>query len=209
MVLCAEADNEFIDFLFNFLTIPIGSIEEALKGNSGLGSIDNLYKSVEALDSKWFNTYPNTNGYGGVENHSLKKILLKPSIALYHKSGNQLLQNSETADTQFFEPREPVRSRYPRKFAKAPSLFYVMDNLEVRPFSSASTMCLLQELNMPMYDVEEQVISVGESEALSLLKVSLMSSLAALTVGLNHMLKKQIDEAVKCNVTFSQADVDD
>ncbi|KAK4342782.1 hypothetical protein RND71_038598 [Anisodus tanguticus] len=180
MVLCAEADNEFIDFLFNFLTIPIGSIEDALKGNSGLGSIDNLYKSVEALDSKWFNTYPNINGYGGVENHN----------------------------TQFFEPREPVRSRYPRKFgkfAKAPSLFYVMDNLEVRPFSSASTMCLLQELNVPMYDVEEQVISVGESEALSLLKVSLMSSLAALTVGLNHMLKKLIDEAVKCNVTFSQA----
>ncbi|KAM3340698.1 putative protein isoform X1 [Capsicum galapagoense] len=208
MVLCAEAGNEFIDFLFNFLTIPIGSIEDALKGSSGLGSIDNLYKSVEALDSKWFNTYPNNNGHGGVENHSFKKILLKPSIALYHKSENQLLQISESAETQFFDPREPVRSKYPRKFgkfSKAPSVFYVMDNLEVRPLSSAPTMCLLQELNVPMYDVEEQVISVGESEALSLLKASLMSSLSALTVGLNHTLKKPINEDVKCNLRFSQA----
>ncbi|KAJ8551084.1 hypothetical protein K7X08_000454 [Anisodus acutangulus] len=191
IVLCAEAGNEFIDFLFNFLTIPLGSIEDALKGSSGLGSIDNLYKSVEALDSKWF------NNYGGVEN---KKILLKPGIALYHKSENQLLQISETEENYFLDPREPVRSGYCRKFAKfakAPSLFYVMDNLEVRPLSSAPTMCLLQELNVPMYDIEEQVISVGESEALRLLKGSLMSSFSALTAGLNHMLKKQIDEDVK------------
>lgn len=41
-VLCAEAGNDFIDFLFNFLTILIGSIEDVLKGNSGLGCIDNL-----------------------------------------------------------------------------------------------------------------------------------------------------------------------
>ncbi|OIT01631.1 PREDICTED: uncharacterized protein LOC109228156 [Nicotiana attenuata] len=34
-VLCAEAGTEFIDFLFNFLTIPLGSIEDALKGSSG------------------------------------------------------------------------------------------------------------------------------------------------------------------------------
>ncbi|CAN4106095.1 unnamed protein product [Withania somnifera] len=67
------------------------STEDALKGSSGLGSIDNLYKSVEASDSKWFSTYPSSNGHGGMENHSLKKILLKPGIALYHKSENQLL----------------------------------------------------------------------------------------------------------------------
>ncbi|KAK4359184.1 hypothetical protein RND71_021413 [Anisodus tanguticus] len=44
------------------------------------------------------------------------------------------------------------------------------------------------------------MISVGESEALNLLKASLTSSSSALTEGLNHKLKKQIGEDVKCNV---------
>ncbi|MCD7448775.1 hypothetical protein HAX54_045989 [Datura stramonium] len=200
MVLCAEASNEFIDFLFNFLTIPIGSIEDALKGSSGLECIDNLYKSLEALDSKWFNVPPNRISYRCEEN--LKRILLKPGIAPNHKSENLLLQISQGIEPYFHDPREFVRgscrSKF-QKFAKEPSLFYVMDNLEVRPLSSTSTICLHQELNVPLHDIEEQMISVGELEALSLLKASLTSSSAsALTVGLNHMLKKLIDEDVKC-----------
>lgn len=85
MVLCAEADNDFVDSLFNFLTIPLGSIEDVLKGNSGLGCIDNLYKSVENLDSKWFNTPPPDMNIHRHEK-TLKMILLKPGIAPYHKS---------------------------------------------------------------------------------------------------------------------------
>ncbi|KAK4730504.1 hypothetical protein R3W88_023492 [Solanum pinnatisectum] len=200
MVLCAEAGNDFVDSLFNFLTIPLGSIEDVLKGNSGLGCIDNLYKSVENLDSKWFNTPPpNMNIHRHEEN--LKMTLLKPGIALNHKSKNLLLQIKEGFEPYFHDPRQSVgsnRSEF-EKFAKEPSLFYVMDNLEVRPLSSTPTICLLQELNVPLHDIEEQMISVGELEALSLLKASLTSTSSALTAGLNHMLKKLIDEDVKSN----------
>ncbi|WMV44220.1 hypothetical protein MTR67_037605 [Solanum verrucosum] len=87
-----------------------------------------------------------------------------------------------------------------QRFAKEPFLFYVMDNLQVRSLSSTSTICLLRELNVPLNDIEEQMISIGESEALNLLKASLTSSSSALTEGLNHKLKKQIDEDVQCNV---------
>jgi len=46
---------------------------------------------VEALDSKWFNTYPTNNSNGStVENH----------IVLYHKS--------ENAEVHFFDPMEPI-----------------------------------------------------------------------------------------------------
>lgn len=70
----------------------------------------------------------------------------------------------------------------------------------MRPLSSTSTIRLLQELNVPLYDIEEQMISVGESDALSLLKASLTTSSSTLTVSLNHMLKKLINEDVKCNL---------
>jgi len=201
-VLCAEAGNDFIDFLFNFLTIPIGSIEDVLKGNSGLGCIDNFYKSVEAVDLKWFNTPSNRNSYTHEKN--VKTILLKPGVAPHHKSEYQLLQISERRSEihSLYDIRQYVRGAYVEKFekfTKEPSLFYIMDNLEVRPLSSSSTICLLQELNVPVNDVEEQTISVGELEALNLLKASLTSSSSALTEGLNQKLKKQVDEDVKCN----------
>uniref|UniRef100_M1BTA2 DUF674 family protein n=2 Tax=Solanum tuberosum TaxID=4113 RepID=M1BTA2_SOLTU len=205
-VLCAEAGNDFIDFLFNFLTIPIGSIEDVLKGSSGLRCIDNFYKSVEALDLKWFNKRPKQNSYQSEDKFkdNLKTILLKPNVATHYNSEYQLLQISE-GESEFYDlydPRQHIRgSHVPKfhKFAKEPSAFYVMDNLEVRPLSSTSTICLLQELNVPMNDIEEQMISVGESEALNLLKASLTSSSSALTEGLNHQLKMQIDKNVKCN----------
>ena len=74
-----------------------------------------------------------------------------------------------------------------------------MDNLEVRPLSSTSTICLLQQLNVPLHDIEDQMISVGELEALSLLKASLTSTSSALTAGLNHMLKNPRDKDVMSN----------
>ncbi|KAF3644339.1 hypothetical protein FXO38_20206 [Capsicum annuum] len=90
-VLCAVAGNDFIDFLLNFLTIPIGSIDDAQRGSYGLQSIDNLYKSVESLDPKWFNSYQNLHR----PEENFKMILLKPAIFSNHKSKNFLLHIKE------------------------------------------------------------------------------------------------------------------
>lgn len=169
-----------------------------------MGCIDSFYRSVEALDSKWFNQ-PKRKGYGsGDNNDNLKTIVLKPCIATYHKSESQLLQIPEGKEEIYclYDPREIVKRTHHsnfRKFVKVPSLFYILDNLEVRPLSSMSTIRLLQELNVPINDIEEQIISVGESEALSLLKASLTSSSSALTEGLNHKLK-QLKNEDKCNL---------
>ena len=53
-ILYAEAKEDFVDFLFSFLTAPLGSILKLLDGNSSLGCMDNLYKSVKDLNSSWF-----------------------------------------------------------------------------------------------------------------------------------------------------------
>lgn len=52
-IIFAETCENFVDFIFSFLTIPLGSIIKLLDGNSFVGCIDNLYKSVENLDSSW------------------------------------------------------------------------------------------------------------------------------------------------------------
>ncbi|CAI8600963.1 unnamed protein product [Vicia faba] len=50
-IIFAETGENFVDFIFSFLTIPLGSIVKLLDGNSFIGSVDSLYKSVENLDS--------------------------------------------------------------------------------------------------------------------------------------------------------------
>ncbi|KAK4268659.1 hypothetical protein QN277_025279 [Acacia crassicarpa] len=49
-VLFAVVDEDFMDQLLSFLTIPLGSVEGVLQGNSGLGCIDKLYNSLSAFD---------------------------------------------------------------------------------------------------------------------------------------------------------------
>ncbi|KAH1240872.1 hypothetical protein GmHk_07G018618 [Glycine max] len=53
-ILLAEADGDFVDLLFSFLTTPVGSILNLTNGKFPLGSIGNLYRSVKRLDPSWF-----------------------------------------------------------------------------------------------------------------------------------------------------------
>lgn len=58
-VLYAEANKDFVDFLFNLLSLPIATIINLLKttanhdGSDMVGCMGNLYKSIEALSSNY------------------------------------------------------------------------------------------------------------------------------------------------------------
>ncbi|KAL6554111.1 hypothetical protein OROMI_019784 [Orobanche minor] len=45
-LLFAEADANFVDFLFSLLTIPLGGVEYLLDSSTSLKNIDNLYQSI-------------------------------------------------------------------------------------------------------------------------------------------------------------------
>ncbi|KAF0892245.1 hypothetical protein E2562_014830 [Oryza meyeriana var. granulata] len=55
-VLFAESDKEFVDVLFSFLTLPLGTIVRLLGKQSQIGCLDELYKSVENLSEDHFQT---------------------------------------------------------------------------------------------------------------------------------------------------------
>ncbi|KAK8916496.1 hypothetical protein KSP39_PZI022660 [Platanthera zijinensis] len=55
-VVFAEAGSDFVDVLFSFLTLPLGNIVRLLGKQTYLGSLDNLYESVEQLDAKHLQT---------------------------------------------------------------------------------------------------------------------------------------------------------
>ncbi|KAL6652114.1 hypothetical protein ACP70R_011039 [Stipagrostis hirtigluma subsp. patula] len=55
-VLFAESDKEFVDVVFSFLTLPLGSIVRVLGKQSEVGCLDEIYKSVENLSIDHFQT---------------------------------------------------------------------------------------------------------------------------------------------------------
>jgi hypothetical protein len=66
-VLYAEAGKDVVDFLFSLLTLPVGTVVKILSQGSMVGSVGNLYGSVEELDD----TY--------VRSSRAKKALLSPT----------------------------------------------------------------------------------------------------------------------------------
>lgn len=58
-VIIAEAKKDFVDFLFNLLSLPISTVIRLLKNGSTLGCVDNLYQSLENLNDSYLQ--PNQN----------------------------------------------------------------------------------------------------------------------------------------------------
>uniref|UniRef100_A0A8R7K6S7 Uncharacterized protein n=2 Tax=Triticum urartu TaxID=4572 RepID=A0A8R7K6S7_TRIUA len=55
-VLFAESDKDFVDILFSFLTLPLGTIVRLFNKQSQIGCLDELYRSVESLGEDHFQT---------------------------------------------------------------------------------------------------------------------------------------------------------
>ncbi|KAF9596232.1 hypothetical protein IFM89_008391 [Coptis chinensis] len=74
-VVFAEADNDLVDILFSFLTLPVGTIVRLIRTQSSpleLGCMNNLYKSLENLEVGLFQS----------DRH--KAMLLRPSNSSQH-----------------------------------------------------------------------------------------------------------------------------
>jgi hypothetical protein len=67
-VLYAEASKDVVDFLFSLLTLPVATAIELLGKESMVGSIGNLYASVETLDDAY------------VEPGAAKNAILHPTV---------------------------------------------------------------------------------------------------------------------------------
>ncbi|CAL0302653.1 unnamed protein product [Lupinus luteus] len=188
-ILFALADDDFIDILLTFLIFPLGGVEYMLNGNSCLGSIDNLYKSVVDLDCKKY-----------LKSLDLKDNLVKSRVAQYFKLKNQILtidevpvvkysfclERSSSADDIcnlqdngiYYSGMtcEDLISVKPRSstinhssssgigFVNCPSLYMVNNDLVVTPCSSMSVLSFLIEAGISSSELDEKIISVGKIE---------------------------------------------
>ncbi|EYU34024.1 hypothetical protein MIMGU_mgv1a0195141mg, partial [Erythranthe guttata] len=192
-LLFAQADDDFVDFLFTLLTVPLGGVLDCVLGShtNGLKSIDNLYRSVKTLiDDKYF-LAPDT-----------KTRLMKPKLPRGFMSKNPILPLSEeesvhwlyyncNADKKewlsYSDSGRKIRVVYPKgqstDFVKGPTMYMVSDDLTVKPLSMSYSISFLNEMKIPLSDIKEVEVQIGLQEAISILKASLTST-SALTDGL-------------------------
>ncbi|XP_062087112.1 uncharacterized protein LOC133793882 [Humulus lupulus] len=195
-VICIEAKEDFVDFLFSFLTIPLGSVIKLFKGNSLLGNIDNLYKSVQESSAistrcKEMLLSPKVERMFGCENQLLEvNEEVTPTEFAYTKSYACSLQNNSTCcliqyqRLRLMNPKCPGMTKTGGGFVRSQRCFLVTDSLEVELLSPASGM---SRLEIPFTDLEFLPIAVGRKEALAIFKAA-MTTRSVLTQAFSSMV---------------------
>ncbi|KAL6202530.1 hypothetical protein ACLB2K_026238 [Fragaria x ananassa] len=176
MVLFAEAGKDFLDFLFTLLSLPVGTVIRLLSKDGMVGSFGKLYESVESLDCTYMQ--PQLN----------KDILLKPKapvagpnifglLANEPAAGDKILTSKvQSANSTCLLRQLMLVNHRPQSssgfsaagYVKGVVTYMIMDDLEVKPMSTISSITLLNRFN---------ATDVGalEEKGVKLLKESLQS----------------------------------
>jgi len=196
-ILFIEAEEDFIDFVLSFLTLPLGGVLHILEGFSSISCIDNLYKSMTELSPERY-----------LISKGIKDKLSKPQCFPQFEISNQILPISASSLSVYFDlfnsciahsndiTEEMISSEHnilfifkydfvpfklvdPYKsstakttFARGPLTYMVTDDLCVTPMSSISTTSYLKGSKVQLSDLEERVIKIGAKEVCMFIRVS-------------------------------------
>ncbi|KAL9226664.1 hypothetical protein vseg_002451 [Gypsophila vaccaria] len=184
-VVFAEADKEFVDFIFNFMSLPLSAVTKVLLLNEKgmVGCLGSLYKSIESLDVRYFD--PNVKSETVLRPRASVTVPLislhewPPSTSRIFKCSSYNSNHNTISDVRgstccsrtmaeqnlvYVEPMKTTLG-----FVKGEVAYMVMDNLEVKPMSIA-----LIKSHVNDFDVfEERRVEVGLQEGLAILKASL------------------------------------
>uniref|UniRef100_A0A0E0JE72 Uncharacterized protein n=1 Tax=Oryza punctata TaxID=4537 RepID=A0A0E0JE72_ORYPU len=206
----AEAGSDFVEFLSSLLCLPISNIINLLTKEHMVGSIANVFDSVEKLDADHV-----------ISNES-KEPYLKPMVAPGALCPlQQLIDAQLNADTSFFTCQGTLIGYYgfcvacgyftvmkgsicPKcgyameketphvkatGFVVGTARYTVKDDLSIVPASSVSTISLLAQCGVKdLSTLQERTVKIGKEEALEILLASLRSK----TVLTDVLLKKKV-----------------
>ncbi|CAI8601592.1 unnamed protein product [Vicia faba] len=177
-VLFAEASKPVIDFLFNLLCLPIGTVVKLLSANNMVGSLGNLYESVENLNQNYMQ--PNqtkdvllcpkaqsssTEISGFLTQNDANEDDDEEGIKLYmckHRCRHEVTYDpsmvgtcghySMNKEVSFIGKKMVAEtkafSNIKSGFVKDVVTFMVMDDLVIQPMSTISSITLLNKFNI-------------------------------------------------------------
>jgi hypothetical protein len=195
-VLFAEASKEFVDFLFYILSLPAGTIISLSTKEGMVGSLGNLYGSLENLSTDYMQPY-----------YQNKDCIWKPTIPNSSVNDNLLMLpnvDQSTTPKKFYRCASSGCSGYfsvdpsakcpacnrlmiaitayitspsvEKGYVKEAVTYMVMDGLVVKPMSISSITLLLNNFNIKDIGLlENKEVTFGMDEAVKLIKASLES----------------------------------
>ncbi|CAI8602524.1 unnamed protein product [Vicia faba] len=215
-VLFAEASKSVIDFLFNLLCLPIGTVVKLLSANGMVGSLGNLYQSVENLNQNYMlpdqtkdvllnpkAQISSTHISGFLTQNAAKdddeegtKLYMCPNRCNYNVTSNKQTycccgnymscEVLRVGDKKVAEKK--ASNMIKSGFVKDVVTFMVMDDLVIEPMSTISSITLLNKFNVKeIGTLQEKVVEMGMDEGIELLKASLQSKMVLTSV----FIKKQ------------------
>ncbi|CAL8160686.1 unnamed protein product [Prunus armeniaca] len=231
-VIFIESDNDFVDVLFSFLTIPMGTIIRLACTRSvplEIGCMKNLYARVEHADARVFPT------------ESCREMLLCPRNGVESHCENLKLKITNGNPTQYFLCSDDCTHRYKLfshykdvlcecgkpmdrekslsvgklksssfsddgVFCKGLSGYIVSDDLEVMPPLSSPVSSFLTKVGvMDATTTEEMTFNVGVDEVLNLLICSFVSKTPLTDILLKHKPEPKLSsEGVQQGIGFKQ-----
>ncbi|KAL8239768.1 hypothetical protein R6Q59_016335 [Mikania micrantha] len=159
-LLFAEGKEDFVEFLFSFLSIPLGTlIGTLMNGASSLKCMDNILESISTMSVGRY-----------LKSQNIKDMLLKPHIGHYYLSKNHVFSviasDNELKDQRTYEGLLIKQSS---------GVFLVTDDLKITPSSSLSMIDILKKLKVSPEDIQGSEVNIGLKEGLNMLKTSLIS----------------------------------
>jgi len=188
-VVYAEAGKDFVDVLFSFLTLPLGTITRLVAEESNIeavkfGSISSLYKSVSELDQRY------------LWSETCKEMLLKPKNSMEAYCHKLKLNIDDTEPLQYFTCNKwdcrrkesgcllsnlrnkecycgklmnsevfPECLNLENGFVKENVTFIISDDLFVMPNIFGASLYLVQKFGVDSVDsIEEQTVDIDKKE---------------------------------------------
>ncbi|KAK1355396.1 Tyramine N-feruloyltransferase [Heracleum sosnowskyi] len=203
-VIFGEAGKEFVDFLFNFLSLPVGTVVKLLSKDKMVGSLGKIYESIEAMHANYME--PNLNKEHVLNPKVSSSYLANSPFLLGYKTNDELNDSTVfyrcsyssshsyvSKDQQAVCPsckhymnsgltfvhgpgKEAAKVEKGTGYVKGLVTYMVMDDLIVKPMSTISSITLLSTFKVKDLGALETVeVFIGKEEAVEMLKASFLT----------------------------------
>ncbi|KAK8951071.1 hypothetical protein KSP39_PZI003787 [Platanthera zijinensis] len=168
-VLFAECEKDFVDFMFSFLLLPLGSVVKIVNPGKILGCIEKVYESVENMKETYL-----------IENID-KSLLLDPefspltdAFSLLHSPtvgapqpeknhGCSYCRHTVTC-TSGAKKEEGFMKGKGEGFVKGMSTYIITDSLKVMPKTAVSILFLIKSFGVKNSHLKEKVVVIGKEQ---------------------------------------------
>ncbi|KAF5742649.1 hypothetical protein HS088_TW09G00700 [Tripterygium wilfordii] len=202
-IIFAEANKEVVDFVFTFLSLPVGLIFRVMgEKHEMVGCLGNLYKSVQDLDS----TYLQPNKFKAhiwlpiVANFSgIIKSIPPTTVYRCHSDSccgidNVAFDRAATCPQCDGIMNKEVTCVHAssKGFVKGEATYMITDDLTVKPMSALSIIGLMNKFNVKeVGDVQEKFINFSVDKRMKIFKASLVSKTVLTDVFLGEILESE------------------